>query len=63
RVISKGTANRWGTIKGLFTGIWFFLKALPDRDVLRGENLDDFMKFYFPQKGEVIVTKWGWKKE
>lgn len=63
KVISTGTADRWGTIKGLFTGIWFFLKALPDRDVLRGENLDDFMKFYFPQKGEVIVTKWGWKKK
>lgn len=62
KVIATGSANRWGTVKGLITGLWFFIKALPDRDVLKGENLRDFMRFYFPRKGDVIVTKWGWKK-
>lgn len=62
-VVVGGKANRLGAIKGLVSGIWFFLKALPKRRVLQGDALDTFMRFYFPQKGDVVVEKWGWGRE
>lgn len=60
RVVVKGEADRWGTVRGLIFGLWFFLRALPKRQVLKGQALEKFLRFYFPKKGEVIVGKWGW---
>lgn len=61
RVLVKGEANRWGTIKGLSLALLYFLKALPKRQVLKSAALQKFLRFYFPKKGDVIVEMWGWK--
>ncbi|OGM23207.1 hypothetical protein A2961_00180 [Candidatus Woesebacteria bacterium RIFCSPLOWO2_01_FULL_39_21] len=60
-VVVTGKANRLGTIKGLLLGVYYFLKALPKRQVLDNKTLNIFTKYYFPKKGKVIVEKWGWK--
>lgn len=60
RILIKGEANRWGTIKGLVMAGFYFLKALPKRQVLRGEALQKFLRFYFPKKGDVVIEMWGW---
>lgn len=60
--LAKGSANRWGMIKGLVLAGWFFIKALPKRKVLKGRALKKFLRFYFPGKNEMVVGKWGWIK-
>ena len=59
-VVVKGKANRFGTIKGVLYGIYFFMRALRKRQVLDGATLKTFMKYYFPEKGKIVVEKWGW---
>ena len=61
-VMVTGKANRWGTVKGLLIGIYFFFRALPKRNVLRGEALKRYMRFYFPKRGDIVIKKWGWGK-
>lgn len=61
RVLIKNEANRLGTIKGLLIAGYYFLRALPNRQVLKEPALEKFLRFYFPKKGDVIVEMWGWK--
>lgn len=60
KILATGEADRGGTLKGLVLALFYFVRALPKRSVLRDEALDKFMRFYFPQKGDVVVGKWGW---
>lgn len=60
-ILTTGQANRKGTIKGLLLATTFFLKALPHRNVITHSVLKKFLLFYFPEKGKVVVGKWGWK--
>lgn len=59
-VMAKGTANRWGTIKGVVVGSVFFMRGLTKRKVVNDKTLELFMKYYLPERGKVIVDKWGW---
>lgn len=65
KTIIKGRgASRWGTVKGLIFGLYFFFKALSKRNrnkVLQGPTLRKFLRFYFPKKGDVVIKKWGWR--
>ena len=56
-----GRANRFSLLRGIICVPYFFLKALPKRRALRGKALAKFLKFYFPDKKEMVVGKWGWK--
>lgn len=60
-VLKSGEANRWGIVKGLLLAFFFFCKALPQRKVIKGATLKKFLRFYFPEKGDVVVAKWGWE--
>ena len=62
RILAKNEADRWGTLRGLILAGFYFLKALPKRNVVKGGALEKFLRFYFPKKGDVIVEKWGWGK-
>lgn len=57
---ATGKVNRLGMIKGVLQGIWVLATALPKRRVVSRRTLDSFMKYYFPVRGKVVVTKWGW---
>ena len=60
RILIKGEANRWGTIKGLVMAGFYFLKAIPKRQVLQGQALQKLLRFYFPKKGDLVIEMWGW---
>ena len=60
-VFTQPNLDKWGAVKGLALAGFYFLKALPKRKVVSQKTLKKFMRFYFPQKGDIVVGKWGWK--